>query len=525
MRRRSRVTSVTVTMMLVVSAYTSISCSSSESNASSAPPASASAAVAPISKAIASDNFRTVFADIAAKITPSVVSVILTKIDTETYSQNPFYNFFSDSFMDNPFQFFFGQPQQRGNRGKPPVQKREFRQQALGSGVIVSEDGYILTNYHVVSGANEINVKLSDERSFDAKIIGTDSLSDVAVIKIKEKVNHLPIAELGDATQLRPGDWALAIGNPFSLTSTVTLGIVSALGREVGNPNLYQSYIQTDAAINPGNSGGALVNIDGKVIGINTMIYTETGGFMGIGFAIPINMAQKVMDDLIHKGKVTRGWIGISIQNINEATREALGLKERKGVLVADVYKGQPADKAGIRRGDVIVSVGGKDVDNPNQLRNTVADLSPDKAVPVVIIRNGKEQTLSITPRERNEKEIAALSRPESKKAEEAASPEKEKRLGFSVANITVELRKKYGIDEKTRGVVIETVDQMLADARAGLKEGDVIEQVKVKNSDFQTVTTVKEFDAVAKGLKKGDSIMLLVARGETTFFIAFTLT
>lgn len=282
----------------------------SPGNSQTPVPASPPAVSGPIAKAIGSDNFKTIFADIAAKITPSVVSVILTKIDTVAYSQNPFYNFFNDSSMDNPFQFFFGAPQQQPqNKRGPGVEKREFRQQGLGSGVIVSEDGYILTNYHVVSGASEIQVKLSDDRAYEAKIVGTDSLSDVAVIKIKEKVHHLPVAELGDASQLRPGDWVLAIGNPFSLTSTVTLGIVSALGREVGNPNLYQNYIQTDAAINPGNSGGALVNIDGKVIGINAMIYTQTGGFMGIGFAIPINMAQKVMDDIIHKGKVTRGWM------------------------------------------------------------------------------------------------------------------------------------------------------------------------------------------------------------------------
>ena len=471
-----------------------------------------------------SNNFKTIFADIAAKITPSVVSVILTKIDTVTYAQNPFYNFFNDSSMDNPFQFFFGTPQQRPNQRGPGVEKREYRQQGLGSGVIVSEDGYILTNYHVVSGASEIKVKLSNDRTFEAKVVGTDSLSDVAVIRIKEKVNHLPVAELGDASQLRPGDWALAIGNPFSLTSTVTLGIISALGREVGNPNLYQNYIQTDAAINPGNSGGALVNIDGKVIGINTMIYTETGGFMGIGFAIPINMAQKVMNDIIHSGKVTRGWIGVSIQNINDATREALGLKDLKGVLVADVYKGQPADDAGIRRGDVILSIGGKDVNNANQLRNSVADLAPGKTVPVVIIRNGREQTLSVKPRERNEKEIAALGSGSTGKGENAPAVEKEKRLGFSVANLTDELRKKFGIRENVHGVVIEHVDQMLPDARAGLREGDVIDQVKAKNSDFQTVATVKDFDAVVKHLKSGDSIMLLVTRGGATFYIAFTL-
>jgi serine protease Do len=278
---------------------------------------------------IASASFRNVFADVAATMTPTVVSVILTKIDTVSFYRNPFYRFFGgDSSSGNPFDFFFGPPQNQNPRRKqrPDVEKRTFRQQAQGSGVIVSSDGYILTNYHVISGANEIQVKLADERSFDARIVGSDSLSDVAVIKLKSPPANLPVAALGNDENLRPGDWALAIGNPFSLSSTVTLGIISAKGRRVGNPDLYQNFLQTDAAINPGNSGGALVDIDGKVIGINTMIYTETGGFMGIGFAIPITMAKHAMDDLIKSGRVIRGWIGIAIQDIDQQMRQALDL-------------------------------------------------------------------------------------------------------------------------------------------------------------------------------------------------------
>ena len=272
--------------------------------------------------------FKTAIADVAEKVVPTVVSVIPTKVDTVTFSNNPFYQFFGG---DDPFGGmgdFFGIPQQRGRQNKPPVEKREYRQQGLGSGVIVSKDGYILTNYHVVAGANEIEVKTTDKRSFKADVVGTDSLADVAVIKIREKVKDLPVAYLGNSDKLRPGDWAIAVGNPFSLTSSVTLGIVSALKRTApGGSDNYQNFIQTDAAINPGNSGGALVNIDGELIGINTMIYTQSGGYMGIGFAIPINMARSIMEDLIFEGKVSRGWLGVSIQELDPASRQAMGIR------------------------------------------------------------------------------------------------------------------------------------------------------------------------------------------------------
>jgi serine protease Do len=255
--------------------------------------------------------FKTIIADVAEKVVPTVVSVIPTKIDTVIFSNNPFYQFFGGDPFGGGFEDFFGPaPHGRQRQNQPPVEKREYRQQGLGSGVIVSKDGYILTNYHVVAGANEIEVKTADKRNFRADVVGLDSLADVAVIKIKEKVHDLPVAYLGNSDKLRAGDWAIAVGNPFSLTSSVTLGIVSALNRTAQEgSDTYQNFIQTDAAINPGNSGGALVNIDGELIGINTMIYTQSGGYMGIGFAIPINMARQIMEDLIYEGKVSRGWL------------------------------------------------------------------------------------------------------------------------------------------------------------------------------------------------------------------------
>lgn len=349
--------------------------------------------------------FRSVFADIAEKVVPTVVSVIPTKIDTVIFYKNPFYNFFSDPFSEaTPFEFFFGFPDRRspGRRAQPEVRKQERRQQGIGSGVIVSEDGYILTNYHVVNGADEIEVKTNDGRQFKAEIVGCDSLADVAVIKIKEKVKGLVVAYLGDSDKLRPGDWTIAIGNPFSLTSSVTAGIVSALNRQVSGRDALQSFIQTDAAINPGNSGGALVNLDGELIGINTMIYTRSGGYMGIGFAIPINMAKRIMEDLICYGFVQRGWIGVSIQDIDPATREAMELGQIRGVLVSDVHKNQPAERAGVKRGDIITGIDGKNIIETNQLRIIIASLRPGMKVPLTVMRNGKQIEFKLSIGSRN---------------------------------------------------------------------------------------------------------------------------
>jgi serine protease Do len=259
-----------------------------------------------------------------------------------------------------------------------------------------------LTNFHVVSGADEIEVKLHDNRVFDATIVGSDSLSDVAVLKLTESVPDLPVAYLGNSDSIRPGDWVLAVGNPFSLSQTVTVGIVSAVGRSVTSTNRYENYIQTDAAINPGNSGGALVNIRGELIGINTMIFTQSGGFMGIGFAIPINMARRAMEDLVYLGRVIRGWFGVSIQQLSSAAREGLDIPPGEaGALVADVFEGQPAERAGMKRGDVIVAINGQPVRSTNELRNIVATLRPGRGVEVVVLRDGRRVTLRVKVGER----------------------------------------------------------------------------------------------------------------------------
>ncbi len=476
------------------------------------------------------ESFKNIFADVAEKVIPSVVSVIPTQIDTVVFSNNPFYQFFGDdpfSGGDSPFEQFFGTPapNRRGNRQHPqqqqPQTRKEYhRQQGLGSGVIVSKDGYVLTNYHVVHGADEIQVKTSDGRTFDAAIVGVDSLSDVAVIKLKGDIKDLSIAFIGDSDKLRVGEWVMAVGNPFSLTSTVTQGIVSAKGRKVDNSNLYQNYIQTDAAINPGNSGGALVDLNGALIGINTMIVTRSGGFMGIGMAIPINMAKKVMEDIIYEGKVTRGWLGVQIQDINPAMRGSLGLGNRKGVLIGDVFKGQPADKGGIRRGDVILSIDGKQVGDANELRNTVAACSPGVKIPVTVFRGGKEISLSVKLVERDEKSIDKLSAgPGSDKSEGESSAEDVKKWGIQVAAVTDALRKQYNLDNEVTGVVVTSIDQASQIAAEGIQEGDVIQEI-----NREVVASVKDFNKAMKSLKNGDNAMFLIRRGQSTMYIAFTI-
>ncbi len=463
-------------------------------------------------------TFRTIFAEVAEIIIPTVVSVIPTIIDTVRYQQNPFYRF----FREDPFDFF-GPPGQGRQQQQQP---EEFyrRREGLGSGVIVSQDGYILTNYHVVAGAQQIEIRLNDDRSFEAEIVGSDSLSDVAVIKIQDAPDDLPVVHLGDSDDLRVGDWTIAIGNPFSLSSTVTAGIVSALNRQVAQTEMYQSFIQTDAAINPGNSGGALVNLDGELIGINTMIFSRTGGFMGIGFAIPINMAQRVMRDLITEGRVIRGWIGVSIQDIDANTRQALDLPENTdGVLVADVFEDQPADKAGIKRGDVIVSINNINIGNANELRNLVARIPPETTVPATIVRDGQEQKVKLTPVERTDEQLSQADRP----TQEPQIPQREEvdpenKTGIDVVDMSPQIRQQFGISSDVQGAVVEGVKRSVTDTRRALQPGDVITQVKIEGKGTQEINSAQDFRQAAQAIESGDSVVLLINRRGRTNFISF---
>ncbi len=464
------------------------------------------------------ESFKTVFSSIAEQVIPTVVSITSTKIDTILY-QDPFNQF----FWGTPWEDFFGIPRRKPQSPQP--KKKERRTSGVGSGVIVSKEGYILTNYHVVGEADEIMVETYDEREFEAEIIGIDSLSDVAVIKIKGDVSNLPVAYLGDSEKLHPGDWVLAVGNPFNLSSTVTTGIISALGRQAAGINMYQNFIQTDAAINPGNSGGALVNIEGELIGINTMIYSRTGGYMGIGFAIPINMAKNIMKQLIYKGKVSRGWLGVQIGNIDQNMKEALGLKTRKGVLINDVFKGQPAQKAGIKVGDVVLSINGMRTTNANELKNIVAGITPGEKVPIELIRNGKRINLQITLAGRDEKEIQKMT---SGKSSETGEDETQsevnitEKVGFTVGNITQEIREQLNIKPNVKGIVVLHVDQSSWVARKGLKKNDIIKKVKVQNGNFVHIASVKTFKKVINRAKTNDSILLYIEREGNSFFIAF---
>ncbi|HHN66010.1 MAG TPA: DegQ family serine endoprotease [Nitrospirae bacterium] len=417
--------------------------------------------------------------EVSSRVTPSVVNISTTM--TVTAQETPFGELFNDPF----FRRFFGTP-------FGPEQK--YRTTALGSGVIVSKDGYILTNNHVVKNAEKIKVILYDKRQYDARVIGTDPKTDLAVIKIDEK--NLPAIKIGNSDRLRVGDVVLAIGNPFGLSHTVTMGIVSAVGRSNIGLADYEDFIQTDAAINPGNSGGALVNAKGELVGINTAIFSKSGGYMGIGFAIPSNMAKAVMESIIKYGKVIRGWLGVTIQNITPEIAKHLGIKANKGALVTDVVKGSPADSAGLKRGDLIVEYNGNPVNNTTELRNMVAQTRPGKIVELKIIRDGREITMTVTIGELPEK------------LAEAGTPAHENILkGVYVQNLTPQIREELSIPSDVQGVVVTNVDED-SPAYGILRRGDVITEVNRRE-----IKDTKDFENALSGIGGNESVLLLVYR------------
>ncbi|NLE00159.1 MAG: Do family serine endopeptidase [Fibrobacter sp.] len=445
-------------------------------------------------------NFNQIFVRVASSVIPSVVAVIPTRVDSGPTPGN------------------------EGDLTSQDKKEKKHRVQALGSGVIVSPEGYILTNDHVISGAQEIDIHLSDGRIFKAAPIGSDSLSDVAVLKIKGTApKNLPVAYLGNSDSLHPGDWVAAIGNPFSLLSTITQGIISALQREVSDVTMYQNFIQTDAAINPGNSGGALVNVYGEVIGINTLIYSQDGSFIGIGFAIPINMAKKVLVDLIYKGRVIRGWIGLSIQELTNEISQALGMQSVNGVLVSDVYSGQPAEKAGLKRGDVILYINNQQVKTGNDLRNIVASIQPGTEVPVIVFRGGKKIKLMLKVTERTPQ---ALEQTNSYHSESLSKESKfdgiDTRSGISVTDLNVEIRQTYNIAPDIQGAMVTNIKSGFSDARATLLPGDIIIEASVQGKKPRKITTGAQFHQFVATLKNGDLVMLLINRTGNTFYIPF---
>ena len=448
-------------------------------------------------------TFRNIFVHVAERVTPSVVSVVPTRVDTIEYSRNPFYRFFEES---------------------PEPQQQERRTQGLGSGFIVSSKGYILTNYHVIAGAEEIEVRLANGNTLPAEVVGSDSLSDIAVIRITGTIpSDLTVAHLGNSDSLKPGDWIAAIGNPFALTSTVTAGIVSALGRQVAEPLAFQNFIQTDAAINPGNSGGPLVNVEGSVMGINTLIFSRTGGFMGVGFAIPINLARRVMEDLIYEGRVIRGYVGISIQEITPELRDALGLETLEGALVADVVPGQPAAEAGIRAGDIILTINNRQIENANELRNVIAAVRPGEEVQITLSRNGKEVRVTVRPIERTPDVLQQQQQSTQPQPRPQRGPVNN-RLGIGVEQISSELRNRLNIPDNVRGVLVVRLAPDVTDERTILLPGDIITRAKVENSNWVSIGSERDFRRFAQGVKSNQAVVLQIYRNGQTFFVSFSV-
>lgn len=401
--------------------------------------------------------------------------------------RNPF-NFFGDDFLD---------------RFVPKPPQGEYKSRSLGSGVIVRVDGktaYILTNNHVVADMDELKVKLNDKREFDAEIVGTDEQTDLAVIKIEGK-NFVP-AKMGDSDNIRPGHWAVAVGNPFGLSNTVSLGVVSAVGRSGVGIAQYENFIQTDAAINPGNSGGPLVNIRGDIIGINTAIFTRTGGYQGIGFAIPINMAKAVLRDLIDKGRVVRGWLGVVIQDINPSLAEQFKVDITDGVLISDVQDGSPASDAGFKRGDIVVEYNGKMVSDVNHLRNIVAQTEVGKKIKIRVLRGGKDENLTVKIGEQPSDLFASAQSPIGND------------LGLTVQDLTKELADNLGY-EGENGVIVTSIVPGSPASEAGIKEGDLI-----KETNREKINDVKEFKVVLKKAEKSRDVLLLIRRGMHTRFV-----
>lgn len=448
------------------------------------------------------ESLSDTFAEVAAKVKPSVVTVYSEKI----VRMPEFWWPFGDDF---PFRWFFGEPPGRG-----PQRERQFRQSGMGSGIIVDRQGHILTNHHVVEGMDEISVKLANGARYDAELVGSDPKTDLAVLRIKGRVpRDLVPAELGDSDALRVGDWVLAIGAPFGYEQTVTAGIISAKGRTGVNRDTsrYEDFLQTDAAINPGNSGGPLVNLRGEVVGINTAIATRMGQFAGVGFAIPIRMAQHVMRDLIAKGKVTRGYLGIIIQELTPELAEQFGLRaETKGVLVAQVSPDSPGQRAGLRPGDVIVRYDGREVEDVRRLRNMVGDTAPGKTVAIEVVRDGKTQQLRVEVGELPEEPTMAQ-RPAGPTPPMSVAAE----LGLRVEPVTAEIARELGVPQGV-GVLVTAVEADSAGAAAELTAGDVITEV-----DRGEVRSVEEFNAALQRARgKGTALLLVKSRQGSRFVV-----
>ncbi len=453
-------------------------------------------------------DFRRGFSAVAAKATPAVVFIQVEKQvaigNQQFYFNNPF-DLFGDDFSER----FFGAPPNRQRfpdrrapaRGRAPT----LKQTGQGSGFIVSKDGYILTNTHVVGDVDKITVRLANGSEFPAKRIGADPKTEVALIKIE--ADDLPVLEIGNPDELLIGEWVIAIGNPFGLKETLTVGVVSAKGRSNIGITDYENFIQTDAAINPGNSGGPLLNIDGEVVGINTAIYSRSGGYMGIGFAVPIDMAVNIKNQLVASGKVTRGYIGVILNpgNLTEEMAKSFGRDEVGGVLIADVQKDGPADKAGIKSGDILIELNNKKIADIVQFRNDVARIMPNKKAELVLFRDGKTRKVVVTVGEFPDEEGAETG--------ETGGSDSSEKYGFMIQELTQDLARRFGY-EAEQGVIISEVFQGSAAEEAGLRPGMLIME-----ANRLEVSSLKRFEEAMKKGKDG-SLLLRVKTERGAVFV-----
>jgi serine protease Do len=433
------------------------------------------------------------FSGVVNVISPVVANISTSKTVTGTDSSSNPHSF------DGPLSDFF-------DYFNVP---KKWKEQSLGSGVVVSPDGYIITNNHVVEKSDEIKVTLFDQQNYKGKIVGTDPKTDIAVIKISAK--NLPAIKWGDSEILQVGEFVLAFGNPYSLGHTVTMGIVSAVGRANVGVADYENFIQTDAAINPGNSGGPLVNIKGELVGINTAIFSRTGGYQGIGFAVPSNMAKSVMTQLINDGKVTRGWLGVTIQNLTPELAKEFGLKKSTGALVTDIFRGSPAEKADLKRGDIILEVNGKNIRNVEALRNIVAQSKVGSSIELKVRRESKTFPVSVSITEFPQ-DLAHAAPGDS---EDDILAKDRDLAGLNVMNLTRDIAKQLGLSNNEKGVVIVKVAPNSAADEAGLKKGDVIQEMNKKRiRDFD------DYNTVLPGIREGDTVLLFINRSGNKFYI-----
>jgi serine protease Do len=440
---------------------------------------------------------QTTFAPVVQKVMPSVVNIFSSrKIKADNRNLEP--------FLDDPlFRRFFGD-----QFGGQPLIPKERQERSLGSGVIVSPDGYILTNNHVVDGATDVKVSLNDKREFTARIVGTDSKTDLAVLKIDQ--TGLPTLALADSSKVQVGDIVLAIGNPFGVGQTVTMGIVSAIGRGGLGIEDYEDFIQTDAAINPGNSGGALVNPEGRLVGISTAILSRSGGNQGIGFAIPANMARNVMDQIIHGGKVSRAFLGVLIQPVTPDLAKAFKLGKSEGALISDVSANSPAERAGLKAGDIVTKLDNQTIPDSRALQLAIGQMTPGRTVRLTVVRDGTERQYSVTLGEQPADRSESAATSGGTTADRALD-------GVSLEAMTPELARQFGISTNTKGVLVRRIDRDSAAAQAGLEQGDVIVEV-----NRQPVTTVEQLNrCINQGA--GDTTLLFVNHDGRTRYVVIS--